>query len=147
MSPASSTVGSPPPHGVFTPRHRLRVIVSTIAVILCSSCSGGTTDPPEDTAEREAFIGAYMDLRTESLGYPSTDLDNEVRDSILSVYGVTDQDLLDFIDMHGEDVEYMRDLWTEVETRQTERLEQNAQGEEDEATDGSDRTEDGDAGL
>lgn len=147
MSLASSTVGSPPPHGVFTPRHRLHVIVSTIAVILCSSCSGGTTDPPEDTAEREAFIGAYMDLRTESLSYPSTDLDNEVRDSILSVYGVTDQDLLDFIDMHGEDVEYMRDLWTEVETRQTERLEQNAQDEEDEATDRSDRTEDGDAGL
>ena len=147
MSLASTTVGSPPPHGVFPRRHRFRIIVSTIVVMLCSSCSGGTTDPPEDTAEREAFIGAYLDLRATLLSGPSTDLDNEARDSILSAYGVTDQDLVDFIDMHGEDVEFMRDLWTEVETLQTERLEQNVQEEEDEATDGSDRTEDGDVGL
>ena len=147
MSAAPSTVGSPPPLGVFPPRHRLRIIVSMVAITLCSSCSGDTTDVPEDTAGREAFIGAYLDLRTAALSSGSTDLGDEVRDSILSVYSVTDQDLLDFIDMHGEDVEFMRDLWTEIEVRLTERLEQNARDEENEGTDGPEEIQGGDAGI
>ena len=153
MSVAPSTVGSPPPLGVCPLRHRPRIVVSSRMVVsiltltLCSSCSGGTTDVPEDTAGREAFIGAYLDLRIAALSTGSTELGDEVRDSILSVYDVTDQDLLDFIDKHGEDVEFMRDLWTEVEARLTQRLEQIARDEVREGTDGTDRIEGADAGV
>ena len=64
--------------------------------------------------------------------------------------GVTAQDLLDFVDTHGEDVEFMRDLWTEVETRMTKVLEQNArdeENEENEGPDGSEQSKCGDAGV
>ena len=101
-----------------------------VATNLSWSCGGGATDVPEDTAARDAFVGVYLDLRTAILSSGTTDLKDEVRDSILSAYDVTGQDLLDFIDTHGEDVEFMHDLWTELEARITDRLEQNARDEE-----------------
>ena len=156
MSVAPSTVGTPIPLGVCPPCHRCRIgvssriVVSVVALTLCWSCGGGATDVPEETPGRPEFIGAYLDLRTAALISGSPDLGNEVRDSILAVYDVTDQDLLDFIETHGEDVEFMRDLWTEIEGRVTERLEQNALDEENEGTEEDAETEeiqDGDAGI
>ena len=105
---------------------------------------------PEDTPGRAEFIGVYLDLRTAGLGLEAASLEDEVRDSILSGYDVTAQDLLDFVDTHGEDVEFMRDLWTEVETRMTELLEQHARDEEteeNEGTDGPEEIQGGDAGI
>ncbi len=123
------------------------IVFSLVVLTLCGSCGGGATDVPEGTPGREEFIGAYLDLRIALLGSGTTDLGDEVRDSILSGYGVTAQDLLDFVDTHGEDIEFMRDLWTEVETRMTERLEQNARDEENEGPDGSEQIQGGDAGV
>ena len=118
-----------------------------VSMTLCWSCGGGATHVPEDTAEREAFIGAYLDLRAAALNSETTEFGDEVRDSILAAYDVTGQDLLDFIDTHGEDVEFMHDLWAELEMRLIERLEQNAGDEENEGADGSEEIEDGDAGV
>jgi hypothetical protein len=127
---------------------RPRIIVFMASMTLCWSCGGGATDVPEGTtAEREAFIGAYLDLRTAALNSETTEFGDEVRDRILAAYDVTGQDLLDFIDTHGEDVEFMHDLWAELEMRLIERLEQNAGDEENEGADGSEEIEDGDAGV
>ncbi len=142
MSVASSTVGSPTPFGVFFPRHRPRLIVPIVAMTLCWSCSGGATDAPVETAGREAFIGAYLDLRIVALSLGSTVFGDQVRDSVLTLHGVTEQDLRDFIDTYGEDVEFMRDLWIEVEARLTERLEEDARAEADDET--ADENRDGD---
>ncbi len=76
---------------------------------------------------REAFIGSYVDLRAAALSSGTTEIAGEVRDSILAVYGVTGEELLAFIDTHGESVEFMSELWSEIEGRLTERLEQNRQ--------------------
>ena len=152
MSVASSTVGSPPPFGVFFSRHRPRLIVPIFAMTLCWSCSDGTTDVPADTAGREAFIEAYLGLRITALTLRSTVFEGRIRDSVMTVHAVTEQDLRDFIDTHGEDVEFMRDLWIEVEARLTERIEENQRAEaDDEADDGTAGVEpnqdDGDAGV
>ena len=109
-----------------------RIIVSIVAVTLFWSCGGGATGVTGDTAGREAFIGAYLALRSEAMSSRSTEMEDRVRDSILTIYDVTAQELLDFIDTHGEDVEFMRDLWTEIETRMVESLEQNARDQENE---------------
>ena len=146
MSVAPSTLGGPPPVGVRPPGPRLRILVPIVTLTLCWACGGGATDVLEAAAEREAFIGAYLDLRSAALSSGLPDLGDEVRDSILTVYGVTAQDLLDFVDMHGEDVEFMRDLWTEIETRMTELLEQNARDEEDQENEGIEGTEETDGG-
>ena len=127
------------------------IVFSIVALTVCVACGGGgATDVPEDTPGREEFIGAYLDLRIAALGLETADLGDEVRDSILSGYGVTAQDLLDFIDTHGEDVEFMRDLWTELDARLTERLEQNARDLENEETEedaGTEEIQDGDDGV
>ena len=92
-------------------------------------------------------MGAYVDLRMAAPSSETTGLGDEARDSILAAYDVTEQDLLDFIDTHGSDVEFMRDLWTELEARLTERLEQNARDEEAEGTDEAEEIDVGDAGV
>jgi hypothetical protein len=104
-------------------------MVLVVATTLTWSCGGGATDVPGDTAERDAFVGAYVDLRSAASISASTDLQDEVRDSILAAYDVTAQDLLDFVDTHGEDIEFMRDLWTELEALLSERLERDAGAE------------------
>jgi hypothetical protein len=109
-----------------------RIIVSVVAVTLFWSCGGGATDVADETAGREAFIGAYLALRSEAMSSGSSEIEDRVRDSILTVYDVTAQELLDFIHTHGEDVEFMRDLWTEIETRMVELLEQDARDRENE---------------
>ncbi len=130
--------------------HRSRTLMLPIVVTLCWSCGDDGTDIPEDTGQREAFIAAFLDLRMAALTSGSADLTDEVRDSVLAISNVTEQDLLDFIDTHGEDVEFMRDLWTELETLLTERLEQNARDEENAATEEAlepEVNQDGDGGV
>ncbi len=123
---------------------------------LCWSCGGGAVDVPENAVGREDFIGAYLDLRTAALGSGAPTLVDATRDGILAKYDVTDQDLLDFVDSHGADVEFMRDLWSEIETRLSERLEQNARDDEIDGNDesdsangnnGAEEIQDGDAGI
>jgi hypothetical protein len=103
-----------------------------VALTLCWSCSGGTTDVSEDTVGRETFIRGYVDLRAAALSLEETDTGLEVRDSILAAHGVTGEDLLEFVDTHGERVEFMSEIWSEVEGLLTRRLEQSALEEEDE---------------
>lgn len=147
MNVASSTFRSPPRLRVRSIGRRPRIIVSVVTITLCWSCAGGATDLPEDTPGREEFIGAYLDLRTAALSLESIELTDAVRDSILAVNDVTEQDLLDFVETHGEDIAFMRDLWTEIETLLTERLEHQAEEEEqEEENEGSDGTEEIDGG-
>ena len=102
----------------------LRSFVPIVTLTLCWSCGGGATDVPEDAAEREVFIETYVDLRATALTAGTTEIEAGVRDSILAVYGVTGEELVEFIDIHGEDVQFMGDLWGEIEGLLTERLEQ-----------------------
>jgi hypothetical protein len=123
-----------------------RLLLPVVVTGLCWSCGGSTTDLPQDTAGREAFIGAYLDLRMEALSLGSNLIGDELRDSVLTVYDVTEQDLRDFVDVHGEDVQFMHDLWTDIDTRLTERIE--IQRDQDaEAADREEPNEDGDGGV
>ena len=108
-------------------------MVFVIALTVCWSCSGDATDVTEDTVAREGFIGAYLDLRVAALSSGTTEIGGDVRDSILAVYGVTGEELLEFVDTYGENVEFMRDLWTEIDGQLSERLEQDARDAENEA--------------
>ena len=108
------------------------IIASMVALTLSWSCIGGTTDVSEDTVGREAFVGVYVDLRAAALSLGTTETGADVRDSILASYGVTGEELLEFVDTHGERVEFMSEIWSEIEGMLSERLEQNAVEEENE---------------
>ena len=107
-------------------------MVFLIALTVCWSCSGDATDVLEDTVAREVFIGAYVDLRVAALSQGTTEIQGDARDSILVAHGVTGEELTQFVDTYGENVEFMRDLWAEIEGQLSERLEENARDEESE---------------
>lgn len=120
--------GRPPPR---PPRQRPGVIAGMVALTLCWSCSGGT-DVLEEGVGREVFIGVYVDLRAAALSLPPTETGFDVRDSILTAHGVTGEGLLEFVDTHGARVEFMSEIWSEIEGLLSERLGQNLLDEENE---------------
>jgi hypothetical protein len=70
-----------------------------------------------DTIDREIFIETYVDLRVAALGSETGALGDDARAEVLARHGVTAEDLLTFANVHGRDVELMRDVWNEVELR------------------------------
>ncbi len=88
-------------------------------VLLCSGCSeGGASSGIEgELIDREVFVAVYVDLRIDTLDNPGRRVDDAERDSVLVRHGVTEEQLFQFVEVHGTDVEYMRDLWADVEAR------------------------------
>jgi hypothetical protein len=66
---------------------------------------------------REAFIEAYVELRVASHGYRDQVVPLAVRDQILQDLGLTPEDLLTFVEVHGENVGFMFEIWEEVDAR------------------------------
>ncbi|MDX1493464.1 MAG: hypothetical protein R3253_05370 [Longimicrobiales bacterium] len=72
---------------------------------------------PEGTIERETFIQAYVELRVAALDTDSSRIADADRERILNDFGITGDDLLDFVRVHASDLDYMREVWNEVELR------------------------------
>ena len=86
-----------------------------LGLVVLFGCGGGA--PQGDTIDRELFITTYVDLRMAALDTDSSRVSDSERDEILQQHGVTADDLTTFADVHGADLEYMRDVWAEVELR------------------------------
>jgi hypothetical protein len=84
------------------------------AVLVLFGCGSSA---PGDTIDREVFIATYVDLRMAALDTDTARIGTVERDAILQQHGVTADDLTTFADVHGADLEYMRDVWAEVELR------------------------------
>lgn len=67
--------------------------------------------------ERALFVEAYVQVRARALESPDATIDPEVRRAILADLGVTEADLETFVEVHGADVAFMRQVWADVETR------------------------------
>ncbi len=87
-----------------------------LALTLTAACGGGN-DVPADVIDREAFITTYVDLRLATLETPDFRIPAERRAEILANHGVDGESLLRFAEVHGRDLDYMNEVWTEVETR------------------------------
>lgn len=84
---------------------------------LCLSCtSGGPEGATEDVIARQTFVDVYVQLRVAALQNPTEDLPLEERDRILQDAGVSDDDLIRFIEVRGGEVQFMRQLWEEVDS-------------------------------
>ncbi len=90
---------------------RIRALFVTSAVLLVA-CGGG---PAADAIDRETFIAAYVDLRVAALETDSARLADGDRAEVLSRHGVTADDLTFFAEAHATDLEFMRDVWNEIE--------------------------------
>ena len=98
-----------------SPILRAATLLLTLSAFACSGES--TASPDEAGLDRETFIATYVDLRTAVIRGESHELSDQERARILSAHGVTEADLTDFVDTHGEDVALMREVWDEVEAR------------------------------
>jgi hypothetical protein len=84
--------------------------------LLLSVTACDSTPDYRGLIDREDFIGTYVELRAAALRN-SGELAEDQRERILSEHGVTGTDLTAFVEGHGPELEFMRDLWNEIETR------------------------------
>ncbi|MEX2528013.1 MAG: hypothetical protein WEA09_10290 [Gemmatimonadota bacterium] len=92
-----------------------RLLTLPWALLLMGAC--GSDEPPPLTIPSETFVDVYVDLRASVLLGESDEVDPEERDAILEHHGVTPEDLRFFVEVHGEDVSFMTDVWDRVEER------------------------------
>lgn len=99
-----------------------RQAIPIVLLAFAGACGGAGDSPPgEEPIDREVFIEAYVDLRAAAAADEDFVLPAEERDEILARHGVTEDELLHFADFHGRDVEFMNEVWGEVERRLAER--------------------------
>lgn len=99
------------------PMGTLRRAAALLALVL-AACSPDTAAPASTTTvERETFIATYVDLRTTVVRAEAHELSDEARAAVLARHGVTEEDLLSFVETHGGNVAFMRQVWDEVEAR------------------------------
>ncbi len=100
-----------------SPTQGLRALALALA-LATASCIGDASAPPaEGGLDRETFISTYVDLRAVTIRGDSFAISDAQRAEILSRHGVTEDALLGFAELHGEDVPFMRSVWDEVESR------------------------------
>jgi hypothetical protein len=87
-----------------------------VALATLTGC-GDSGSNPDGPVDQETFIASYVDLRTTALGTETGELDDALRAEVLERNGVSEGDLLAFVELHGEDVALMQDIWDEIESR------------------------------
>jgi len=95
---------------------RLRVLltVGALAVLSTGACQAEGGDSL--LVDRGTFIDAYVELRVAALRNQG-ELPEGRREEILRDHGVTDDQLVAFAEGHGAELEFMRDVWNEIEAR------------------------------
>jgi hypothetical protein len=120
-----STMSTHVPETLRRPRTRRRagrwtgLLVLAVAAV-AAGCGHGPSEATDTTGaavDRETFISTYVDLRTAAIRSRPDSLAPQARARILGDHGVTEDGLLQFVQAHGEDVSYMRDVWDDVEKR------------------------------
>jgi hypothetical protein len=99
----------------FTSAFRSTILFLTLSSAAC----GGDTAASSDASvmDRETFIATYVDLRAAVIRGESHELSDQERIRILSDHGITEAEFTDFVEVHGEDVAFMRGVWDEIEAR------------------------------
>ncbi len=95
----------------------MKVVWGLAGVLLFAACGeeGASAIDEDGIIDREVFVQTYVELRMESFdNIPRVITDGE-RDVILEERGVSAEELRLFLTVHGPDVEFMRDLWAEIE--------------------------------
>lgn len=98
-------------------RSTARVPKLPLVLVVALTACGGDTSGPSAGIDAETFIATYVDLRSTALSAGESLISDAERTQALARHGVSEDDLTQFIEMHGEDVELMRDIWDEIERR------------------------------
>jgi hypothetical protein len=91
-----------------------------MALVLASMACGGSTETATSSTEtipRDVFVQAYVELRMEAFDNTPKIITNAEKDLILNQRGISEDDMRHFIEVHGPDLEFMRDLWADIEAQ------------------------------
>ena len=93
----------------------------TAFAIAAAGCGDKDTNPRADEAiSKELFIEAYVELRREGLRSPMMEISLETRDRVLKEVGVTEEELLKFVDVWGTHGEFMLEVWETIDSLMTQ---------------------------
>ena len=105
-------------------RRQAAVAARSVALFAATVLAAACAEPPPGGApiDREIFIETYVELRLAALESDELAVTPDQREEILARHGVEEERLLHFADVHGEDTDFMNEVWAEVERRLQERL-------------------------
>ena len=86
------------------------ICASLVALAACGT-------PSDDAIDRGVFIDTYVALRVAALETDSQRIATTDRESILADHRVAEGDLDYFAEAHAGDLDFMRDVWHDVELR------------------------------
>ena len=86
-----------------------------LTLLVGLACQGESS--PTQTISRDQFIDTYVALRVEGLRSEQQVISPEARARVLDAHGLTEGELLEFAETMGGDVDFMRDVWNEIEQR------------------------------
>jgi hypothetical protein len=89
--------------------------VALVALTSLAAACGEPTPPGGEPIDREVFIETYVELRLAALAAEDFVVPPEEREEILARHGVDQEGLLRFAEVHGQDVDFMNEVWAEVE--------------------------------
>ena len=91
----------------------MRPLITTLVCVGTLACGGNRV--PEDVIDRDVFVQTYVDLRVAALATDSQKIAVTERDEILARHGITAADLTRFAEAYAEDLDFMRDVWNDIE--------------------------------
>lgn len=96
----------------------IRRVPAIALLFLAAACGGDAQGPvPAGVIDREVFIETYVDLRVAAVTSDAFRVSADERAEILARHGVDGEGLIQFADAHGRDLDYMNEVWAEVEVR------------------------------
>ena len=90
------------------------LLLTLCAVPLLAGC-GNSDEEIEGIITREEFVQAYSELRVSALRAEDGKIALEERDRILAERSLTPEDLIEFVEAHGRDMDFMQEVWEEVD--------------------------------
>jgi hypothetical protein len=111
------------PRSIFLPLGRTvrnPILFVSVAFLLLgpmAGCSGRQSGPStQATIPRDTFVEAYYKLRVAALEAPGEEIDAQSRDSVLQSMGLTEEDLLHFVEVRGRNPQLMEGIWEQVDS-------------------------------
>ena len=93
----------------------MRTLLGAVLLWLAPGCGGEQAPEPSGTITRDAFVGTYVELRMAAVQSPDGRVTSAAKEEILEARGITEADLLEFAAAHGPRVQFMADVWGEID--------------------------------
>lgn len=93
----------------------LRMLLGGGLPCLLLACGGEQAPEVAETIPRDVFVDTYVELRMTALHSPDGRVGAAAKAEILEGRGVTEADLLEYVDVHGARVQFMVEVWAAID--------------------------------